>query len=481
MKISIIILTAFLFCYSCSIQYRTNSEHEIVEEYFEQVKAKPKALKEFFIKMPKGGDIHHHSSGTPYAERYIFYALQDSCYINPKSYQLYCNRRDALEQQDSSVVLINSLISANPNQKDSIIDNWSVRNYKERGLDGHDLFFSTFRKFSPAFVGHESQHLSEICKKASADNISYIESMIRVKNIQDSLAKYASKIQWNIENSTIEEALASLYEQYEDSNIDKWAWANADSLNSYFNRTDKHGIELRFQTYGLRVSSNQSAIFGQLILAFKTTELTDNLVGVNFVAPEDNFNALENYNLHMQMFEFLGKKHPTVNISLHAGELVLGKGSVKKEDIEYHITEALKIANAKRVGHGVDLISETNYETLLEEMKNNNRAVEINLESNEVILETDRTSHPINKYLAYGVPLCICTDDEGVLRTNLNNQYALLVKYVPDISYNQVKQIVYNSIKYSFVKEEKKIELIKELNKRFKTFEQEIAAGTTSI
>lgn len=475
--LSIIILG--LLIQSCSSTKRVISSN--LDTYFENIKQDKNKLKAFFKAMPKGGDIHHHASGTPYAEEYIKNALNDSCYINTTTYQLYFDKKDALYQKDSSAVLINTLLSQMPNEKDSIINNWSTRNYKERNKDGHDLFFSTFTKFKPAFVGHESELLSEICNRATSDNISYIETMIRVPNVQDSIGKLASskKAEWNADTRPTKSKLNDLYQYFKENEISKWAKINADSLDSYYNKTNRHKVNLKFQTYGVRVSSNQPKIFGHLILAFETASLTENLVGINFVAPEDNYNALKNYKLHMQMFRFLSVKYPKTNISLHSGELVLGKGSVTEPDLKFHINDALKTANATRIGHGVDLVKEDNYKDILSFMKKNNCAVEINLESNEVILETSKNDHPIKEYLTNDIPICISTDDEGVLRTNLINQYLLLIEYVPEIKYSEIKKIVYNSIYYSFLNDTEKAKVLSELNNKFTDFEKEITTYNT--
>ena len=468
------ILILGLIIQSCSTSKKQTQND--IHAYFETIKQDENNLNTFFKKMPKGGDIHHHASGTPYAEDFIKNAINDSCFINTTTYQLYFNKKQALKEKDSSIVLINTLLANHPNEKDSIINNWSVKNYKERNKDGHDLFFSTFGKFKPAFVGHESELLSDICKRASNDNISYIETMIRVSNVSDSVSKLAtkSKNKWDNDTRPVKIKLNNLYNYFVENNLSKWSKINADSLDNYYERTKRHNVHLKFQTYGVRVSSNQPEIFAHLIVAFETASLTDNLVGINFVAPEDHYNALNNYGLHMEMFQFLNNKYPNTNISLHAGELVLSKGSVTESDLKYHINDALKTAKATRIGHGVDLIQEDDYESILNFMKHNNCAVEINLESNEVILETNTINHPIRAYFKNDIPICISTDDEGVLRTNLINQYMLLLQYIPEIKYAEIKDIVYNSINYSFLNRIEKTKVLSELDDKFEIFEKEI-------
>ncbi|PWJ41019.1 amidohydrolase family protein [Sediminitomix flava] len=461
--------TFFILIYvsSCkSSSNTTTSKTATLDHIFELAKKDDRQLLSFFTEMPKGGDLHHHASGTPYAEQFIENALADSAFINPKTYKLSKSKL-----ADKDAIPIHEFLKSHPSQKDSIIDQWSVRNHKSNGRSGHDWFFESFPKFDAAFVGHESELLSQICEKAANDNIQYIETIINVPNVQDSVKLLADQNSWEKDNRPTEEKLEAWLTYFEEKGIDKWAKANADSLDAFLSRTNTHGIKLKFQTFGLRIFEDQSLIFGHTILSFKTALLTDNLVGVNFVAPEDNALALKNYKLHMQMFGFLKKKYPFVNVALHAGELVLGKGEAQPNDLTFHIDEALTIAKAKRIGHGVDISSEDRKDEILKFMKENGLAVEINLESNEVILETDKSAHPIKTYWESGVPICISTDDEGVLRTNLINQYILLTKYLPEITYSEVKELVYNGIKYSFLSEKEKNETLKALDQKFKLFE----------
>jgi adenosine deaminase/adenosine deaminase CECR1 len=105
-------------------------------------------------------------------------------------------------------------------------------------------------------------------------------------------------------------------------------------------------------------------------------------------------------------------------------------------------------------------------------MAKNKIAIEINLASNEFILNVKENRHPISLYSAFNVPIVISTDDAGILRTNMTEQYVLLAKRYKEISYAAIKQYVYNSLNYSFIQDEKvKRQLIKDLDARFTAFE----------
>jgi hypothetical protein len=272
--------------------------------------------------------------------------------------------------------------------------------------------------------------------------------MIGVANIENSLSMLAYSMEQNNTYNLLDSGFEGLYERYKSYGMDELAKEYADSLDSFISRSDTNGVTLRCQIQGSRLRDDHVLTFGKLMLAFKTAELTNNLVGVNFV-----------------------------DISLHAGELALGKGATRDKDLKFHIYEAIAVAGASRIGHGVDLFHESKKDEIIKLMKEKGVAVEINLESNEVILETNPQTHPVNYYLDKNIPICLCTDDEGILRTNLTNQYLLLLDYVPNISYLGIKQIVKNSIQYSFLDSIDKQIILDDMAEKFDVFEKHVISG----
>jgi adenosine deaminase len=174
------------------------------------------------------------------------------------------------------------------------------------------------------------------------------------------------------------------------------------------------------------------------------------------------------------MFKYCHSRFPNVKYTLHAGELTLGL--VQPEELTWHINSAIYIAGANRIGHGVDIAYEANSYDLLRYMSKNNIPIEINLASNEFILKVKEGRHPFTLYKEFNVPIVISTDDAGILRTNMTEQYVLLAKRYADVSYETIKQYVYNSINYSFIQDESvKKQLIKDLDNRFKIFENQFS------
>ena len=91
-----------------------------------------------------------------------------------------------------------------------------------------------------------------------------------------------------------------------------------------------------------------------------------------------------------------------------------------------------------------------------------------------------RMSTPyISLYLMSGVPAVIGSDDPGILRGDISEEYVKLVQRYPFVSYNHVKEMVRNNIKYSFIKKPgKRRGLLMGLESRFDAFEAMIRRQT---
>ena len=173
-------------------------------------------------------------------------------------------------------------------------------------------------------------------------------------------------------------------------------------------------------------------------------------MALNLVQSEDNLIARRDYTRHMEIVAFLAND---VKVSLHAGELWLGY--VPPPDLTFHIRQAIEIGNARRIGHGVALAFEHDMEGLLAEMRRRPVAVEINLSSNAIILGVHGKNHPLATYLAAGVPVVISTDDAGVSRINMTNEYFRAV-HDQGLDYRTLKAIARNALTYSFLDEAQK-------------------------
>jgi adenosine deaminase len=119
----------------------------------------------------------------------------------------------------------------------------------------------------------------------------------------------------------------------------------------------------------------------------------------------------------------------------------------------------------------VDILFEKDPYGLMAEMKAKHVAVEICLTSNDGILGVTGNRHPFPVYRKYGAPVELSTDDEGVSRSDLTQEFERAVLSY-GLSYADVKQLARNSIEYSFAAEGEKARLKADLEKRFAAFEK---------
>ncbi len=468
------LLPLALFVASCN-RHRRNENS--TEKYFNAIKKEGDNAKLtlFMSMMPKGGDLHHHYSGSLYAETYLDWAKSKNFHIDARTFKL-C-QADTIK----SHITIDSLME-NTILYRAVLEQWSDEDFSnnfhiEDPPDQH--FFNTFSFFGYISKALYRAGLAEIKLEAEKQNIQYVETMLSIPDVyidfrerlEDSLLYYQTK-----------KDTAHLYQLFDllvnsiksSSGYDKSIANYIDSVHAYHAGIDDSGFTMRYQAYAVRVVA-PAKVFSMLYSCFDAVnrDKSSLLVGVNIVAPENNYISMRDYWLHMQMFKYLKNKFPSVKTAMHAGELSLGM--VKPEDLAYHIHDAVYIAKANRIGHGVDIPYETNSLELLKKMKTDSIAVEINLSSNEFILGIKGKNHPVNLYYDAGVPVVICTDDAGVSRSSLTHEYVLLASRYK-FSYKQIKRIVFNSIQYSFLSEPEKQGEVRKLKERFESFEAEITA-----
>ena len=445
------------------------------DQYFEKIRNNEAELTAFFAQMPKGGDLHHHYSGSIYAEPLLAHAITEDYYLNTQTMTVSKEKQAVGDWVLFSTLKNNGELDA---YKQKIMQKWSVKDYNNVDYPSDKLFFESFMKFEPAIKNNFEAGLLELKNRAIKENVSYIEtqlSTIPCAIKTDDLAKYNTQLRQmtaNKNEKAVMQFLDSLYGVF----IQKEAEKYATDFNTNFVakmhkelKIDDKQFTMRYQNFVLRFMEPVD-LFKNLVVAFISADSSPLMAGVNIVSPEDAETSMKDYWLHMVMFKYCHSRFPKVKYTMHAGELTLGL--VQPEELTWHINAAVYIAGANRIGHGVDMAYEENSYELMRYMAKNNIPIEINLASNEFILKVKENRHPITLYKEFGVPIVISTDDAGILRTNMTEQYVLLAKRYKTISYTDIKQFVYNSLNYSFIQDSSvKKQLLKDLDTKFKTFE----------
>jgi hypothetical protein len=76
--------------------------------------------------------------------------------------------------------------------------------------------------------------------------------------------------------------------------------------------------------------------------------------------------------------------------------------------------------------------------------------VEICLTSNAVLLGVEGETHPLSTYLYHAVPVALSTDDHGVFRTDITDEFVRAFT-VQKLDYRTLKNMVRASLEHSFL------------------------------
>lgn len=480
-----------------------------IQDYFETIKGNKSRLRQFITDMPKGGDLHNHLTGAAYAETFFEIGCSYGLYADLNTGKLY--KEPTQEEKDSKgLVKLSKSMDNLHSVRMTLIDKWSIRDFQpyKYPLGPDEYFFSLFGLFiAAASEDYLPDLVHELRVRAREKNVQYIETIgIAPKSSstadlsEKDFNAYSEKLmelcaEYNNNPESISEELESLIREvikiydneYKDQNSaiykdvqnyissnKKMANADCDNENNYLTskfdtvKVENDDVMIKYQGYASR-NNAPLTVLCQLYIVFKAmTIIPDILVGCNIVAAENSENSMQYYKAHMLMFKVF-REINNAKTSVHAGELTMGL--IPPEHLTYHVTDAVKIAQANRIGHGVDIVFEHNSADLLKEMSDKKIAIEINLTSNEFILGVKGDSHPFMLYKSSGVPIVISTDDPGILRTSLTEEYTNAV-YRYDLSYNDVKEIVRNSIDYSFLNDTDKETVMDTYMARLAKFEK---------
>jgi adenosine deaminase len=498
-----IALTLFVSTAACcaSAQNRstataTPGEARAIRALDAAAKMGPGELYAFLKPFPKGADLHMHLSGAVYAETFIAEAAREGLCVasvdrgtpaTPAGQDAVRFVKPLHDKPNDCAAGQVTAASALKNQPlyDDLVDSFSMRAFvPTEGIDGHDQFFSTFDRFG-GLKSDAGEWLDEVATRAAAQNEQYLEIMQTPSFAH--AAALGDKLGWDYDadHDTHMQSFAKLRDQLLAAGIrdevatDMKEFANADAARKQIEDCPEESAALDFKEgqaaqhkhdpalvkytddfvstpcsvnihwlYQVLRGNPPQQVFAQTLLGFEVASTDPDVVGINFVMPEDGYLSMRDYHLQMQMLDYLHTVYPKVRISLHAGELA--PGMVPPAGLSFHIREAIDLGHALRIGHGVDILYEDHPEALLKQMADQHIMVEINLTSNAGILGIEGNAHPLRAYMAAHVPWALSTDDEGVSRIDLTHEY---VRGVDEqgLTYLDLKRSARTSLEHSFL------------------------------
>jgi adenosine deaminase len=483
-----------------------------VEEAFQCARRDANSLRALLLAMPKGGDLHHHLTGAIYPEVLIQLASyqglcvdvspdQDgspnfafkTCGVTPADQQsaaipltaltadcLACPASQAAETCAGKGSIPACCLCSSGTLYDGAVNALSMRGVPWGTLQAHDHFFAIFGKLGPA-TGNKAALLAQLRQQASRENVLYIETMSSVPYPPGDDPAWQSA--WNAfqdlfaagDSSVGAVFCRQLAEKgpFEPDENGRKVLAAAGAVaepvakamaGEIVDSSELLGCGSQMAASGVpgcevavrrQIEMHRTArlvtICQEALLGFAVSQADrQHIVGINIVAAEDAYAARVNYSAHMNLIGNLGRIHPQVGRALHAGELI--EGLVPPNDLRFHIHDAVRVAGAQRIGHGVSITYETGSGGILSTMAGKPPvAVEINLVSNAQLLGVQGTEHPLPLYAEQHVPVVLATDDPGIMRTSLTEQFRLAALDYPRFRYADLRTFNRNSLEYSFL------------------------------
>lgn len=414
------------------------------DAYLASIRGEGALQSEFFRAMPKGGDLHLHLSGAVYAESYLRWAVEDGMCVRRNPGAILEPPCDVAVGREPAEVL----------QRDGalfrqLVDAFSMRNFDVSRTTGHDHFFATFDAFD-ARRARNGDALAEVAARLARQNTWYVEVMqsLGVSAVSHvghelgwdaDLPRFASRVAPDV----IDRAVAEATSRIDAQELRMRAVLRCDRAD----RDPGCDVTVRYLVAFARTDPREE-VFVQSLAAAAIAQREPRVVGVNLLAPEDDRVACRDYTDHMRIMSFATDHGRRVNLALHAGELT--PSLVPPEDVRGHVREAVEVAGARRIGHGTDLAYETDPAATLALMARGDVAVEHCLTSAEVILGVRGADHPFALYQRGEVPQVICTDDEGVSRSDLSREYERAEQWF-SLPWPTLKQLARNALSHAFV------------------------------
>ncbi len=445
--------TVLLFALSLLLTITANAGESFSSQFNKLKKeATPEQLYTLLYAMPKGGDLHNHSTGSNRSEwwydeaikqeknGYIYYTKVkiNNCkpygtneYGGSPYYMLFVNMQAFAYEQlsDCEKSEYKRLQDLTPTEKQGWLN--SIRLDKPK--EGRSEFFETHWNRIHYLMANPYMHANLIVKNMQAfgaEGLSYLETDAGVRG-------YLTPEGKPIDPETI-------YQLY------KTRFAEKDARDT--------GVTVRLQYALLRFSPvAEHALDWMYEFVDKHRDL---YVAIDMVGREDNDKG------HPLRFlpelRKLRHQYPEIKLSIHGGEV---------DEPNKHVRDTL-LLGAERIGHGVNLI--TDPDTMLL-MRNNIYMVEINLISN-LLLEyvSDYSQHPFPEYLRTGIPVALSTDDRGMWDSNMTDEYYTAVTNF-NLSWEELVKLGRNSLTYSFLDDKTKQTLLKQYDQRIAEFETNIS------
>ncbi|KAL5282665.1 CECR1.2 family protein [Megaselia abdita] len=379
---------------------------------------------EFIKRMPKGATLHAHNTAQVSSE----WIIQNVTY-NPKLYM--CTNSDNVlvftfrkhsshncrtsyrrvvdeRKKSRDIKLFDKKLETNINLYTPTPEvKYPSTNEVWRKFQNMFTTVSDMIRFLPIFRAYHIRLLEELYE----DGIMYIEMRMSFQKLYDLFGNIYSPL-------AIAKDLKRIVEEFKIKNA---GFLGLKTIFSTHRNTDKSTVLKELDT------------FLKLHAAFP-----EFVVGFDLVGQEDIGKPL------LFFADIFSVAHKSAKFFFHAGET-----NWYGQSTDLNLLDAL-LLNTTRIGHGYALIK---HPILWNTVKKRDIAVEVSPISNQILgLVSDLRNHPGSFFLSQDVPMVICNDDPGFWNSK-GVSYDFYYAFMSFSSYTSglktLKQLVWNSIKYS--------------------------------
>ncbi|XP_055618268.1 adenosine deaminase 2-like [Toxorhynchites rutilus septentrionalis] len=403
--------------------------------------------------MPKGSVLHLHTAAAVSSEWIIKnLTYRPEAKICKADGRFYLTARAFKLCSEDSLNSIQALRTENGTS--ALFDRWleSLINLKYNSLDTihvdintvwveFEQMFSTIKEFllyKPFFEAFCSRMLQEFFE----DNVFYIELRTTFSKLYDSSGK-------SYEDFEVAKILTNV--------VDTFKEAHPEFI----------GVKVIYSKH--RETGNGTAYDLLMTYTNLTTQFPNLVVGFDLVGQED---------INFPLNVFLKDLHEFQKSSLyffHAGE-TNGYGS----DADLNLIDAV-LLNSRRIGHGYSLYK---HPVLWRAVKSKSIPLEVCPISNQVLrLVNDLRNHPAVFYVSESVPIVISCDDPGFWDSkgvSYDFYYALMSIAPKTAGIGFLKQIVWDSVKYSALTSNERTSFSRILQARWDVFLDDLISGNLS-
>ncbi len=434
-----------------------------MQQHLDSLMSDESALRDFVQQIPKGADLHNHISGGVSIDKFMQWAAADGFCADPADWLAVAGPCTGKQ-----VPLAN--IRTDQNMYAAVLSSWSMEGHKNDALlDRHAHFFATFDKFDAVLDAHWADSIADMLATAGKNHQTYIEGMRSLgswdmgtlaDNTMDANTPFTEQYLLDSRNKLLADGSFQTNLAHGPATFEQ-DLAKARTILKCDTPDADPGckVDLRYVMEAYRTMDSRF-VYGQWVYGYELAQKEPLVVGVNLVSPEEDPTSLKYYDDEMLAISVLEKMNDAdasrrkVHVSLHAGELipqVLPQTADGQKNLTFHVNHAALTAHAERIGHGTDILDEVKSDsTLLQDLASRNVLFEVCLSSSSLLLGYEGDTHPLNTLIQNNVPVALSTDDQGIFRTTITDDWLIAIEK-NHLSYVTLKKLARASLEHSFL------------------------------